>query len=179
MTQYEPPNKQWYAIVIYDRRSREGTFPPYLNVFLPVLRRFYLDELANTPDQSLSVGIMRLIVQEKNKKKTGELARQLIKQTNSQITNAVFKEKVLEFIQTIVIDKFVNLSREELEAMLELESIRKSKVYQEAKEEGIQEGVLEHKLKMIPILSELGLTIEQTAERLELDVETVRQHSKQ
>ncbi|GAA6623557.1 hypothetical protein NUACC26_093820 [Scytonema sp. NUACC26] len=32
---------------------------------------------------------------------------------------------------------------------------------------------------MIPVLLELGLTIEQTAERLNLDVETVRKHAQQ
>ena len=37
------------------------------------------------------------------------------------------EEKVLEFIKTVVIDEFVNLSREELEVMLNLESLRKSR----------------------------------------------------
>ena len=74
-----------------------------------------------------------------------------------------------------MIDKFVNLSREELEAMLNLESLRKSKVYQE----GVEEGVLKNKLETIPILLEVGLTIEQIAERLKLDVETVRNNAQQ
>ncbi len=58
--------------------------------------------------------------------------------------------------------------------MLELESLRKSKVYQE----GISEGVLKQKLETIPILQELGLTTEQIAERLKLDVETVQENIK-
>jgi predicted transposase/invertase (TIGR01784 family) len=183
LTQYEPPNEEWYAIVIYDKRSNEGKFPPYLKIFLPALRCFYLDELAKAPNQSLSVGVMRLIVEEKRKKKTGELARQLINQTKSEITNAALQEKVLEFIQTVVIDKFSNLSREELEVMLDLESLKKSKVYlegrEEGREEGLEEGVLKQKLETIPILLELGLNIEQIAERLKLDVETVRENTQQ
>jgi predicted transposase/invertase (TIGR01784 family) len=82
-----------------------------------------------------------------------------------------------------VIDKFPNLTLEELEVMLDLESLRKSKVYQEGKQEGkqegISEGVLKQKLETIPILQELGLTSEQIAERLKLDVETVRENVKQ
>ncbi|MBW4670435.1 MAG: Rpn family recombination-promoting nuclease/putative transposase [Cyanomargarita calcarea GSE-NOS-MK-12-04C] len=174
LTQYEPTNEEWYAVVIYDKRSSEGKFPPYLKIFLPVLRRFYLDELAKTPNHSLSVGIMRLVVEKKRQKQTGELARQLINQTKSEVTNAALQEKVLEFIQTVVIDKFPNLTLEELEVMLDLESLKKSKVYQE----GISEGVLKQKLETIPILIELGLTTDQIAERLKLDVETVRENVK-
>ena len=72
-------------------------------------------------------------------------------------------------------DKLPNLSVKELEAMLELESLRKSKVYLEGREE----GRLEQKIETIPILLELGLTIEQIAERLKLDVKTVQENVKQ
>ncbi len=173
LTQYQPPNQEWYAVVIYDTKSNEGNFSGYLNFFIPHLRCFYLDELAKTPNQSLAVGVMRLIVENKSQEKTGELARELMIQAQQELTDAVLEEKVLEFIKTVVIDKFVNLSREELEAMLNLESLRKSKLYQE----GVEEGVLKNKLETIPILLELGLTIEQIAERLKLDVETVRKNS--
>ncbi len=57
--------------------------------------------------------------------------------------------------------------------MLNLDSLKKSKVYQEAKEE----GSLETKLKTIPRLIRLGLTAEQIAESLDLDVETVRENT--
>ena len=68
-----------------------------------------------------------------------------------------------------------SLSREELEAMLNLDSLKQSKVYQEA----IEEGSLLTKLKAIPRLLKLGLSVEQIAESLELDVETVRNSTQQ
>ncbi len=175
LTQYQPPNHEWYAVVIYDTKSNEGNFPGYLNFFVPYLRCFYLNELAKTPNQSLAVGVMRLIVEKKSQEKTGELARQLMIQAKLELTDATLEEKVLEFIKTVVIDKFVNLSREELEVMLNLDSLKKSRIYQEAKEE----GVLETKLETIPRLMKLGLSIEQIAESLELDVETVRKNAQQ
>ncbi|MBW4509652.1 MAG: Rpn family recombination-promoting nuclease/putative transposase [Scytonematopsis contorta HA4267-MV1] len=179
LTQYHPPNKDWYAVVIYDKHSNEGKFPPYLNLLLPTLRCFYLDELAKAPNPSLPVGIMRLVVEKKKQDKTTELARQLINQASQELTDATLKEKVLEFIKTVVIDKFANLSREELEVMLNLESLKKSKVYQEGKEEGREEGALETKLQMVPKLIKLGLSIEQVAESLELDMETIKKVANQ
>ncbi len=47
---------------------------------------------------------MRLVVDKKRKNQTGEFARKLIKQTKSEVSNAVLQEKVLEFIQTVVMD---------------------------------------------------------------------------
>ena len=118
---------------------------------------------------------MRLIVENKSQEKTGEFARQLMSQARQELTNATLEEKVLEFIKAVVIDKFSSLSVEEIETMLNLDSLKKSKVYQEAKEE----GSLETKLKTIPRLIRLGLTAEQIAESLDLDVETVRENTQQ
>lgn len=173
LTQYQPPNEEWYAIVIYDAKSNEGNFPGYLNFLLPHLRRFYLDELAKTSEASLSVGVMRLIVENKSQEKTGEFARQLMNQAQQELTDATLEEKVLEFIKAVVIDKFSSLSVEEIETMLNLDSLKKSKVYQE----GVEEGILKNKLETIPKLIKLGLSIEQIAESLDLDVETVRENT--
>lgn len=52
--------------------------------------------------------------------------------------------------------------------MLNLNLIRETKVYQEAKEEG--------KLEIVPELLELGFSIQEVAEILELDVEIVRKN---
>ncbi len=146
----------------------------------PHLRRFYLDELDNAPDDSLGIGIVRLVIESKNK--AGEFAKNLIDKAKEELTDTLIQRKVLEFIETIVVYKFPNLSREEIETMLNLNILKETRVYQEAKaegreegrEEGKEEGKLETKLKMIPIFLELGLTVQEIAERLELDMEEVR-----
>ncbi|MDF5726373.1 MAG: Rpn family recombination-promoting nuclease/putative transposase [Rhizonema sp. PD37] len=173
-SQYQPPNPDWYAIVIYDKRSNEASFPlRYRALLEPHLRRFYLDELGEEVDESLGVGIVRLVVESENK--AGNLAKQLIDKAREELTDALIQRKVLEFIETIVVYKFPNLSREEVEAMLDLNIIRGTKVYQEA----FEEGELQTKLKMVPILLELGLSIQQIAERLKLDLEVVREAVRQ
>ena len=67
--------------------------------------------------------------------------------------------------------------------MLGLSELKQTKVYQEAKQEGLvegkQEGLAEGKLKAkleaIPRMMELGLSVEMIAEGLDLSVEVVQQ----
>jgi predicted transposase/invertase (TIGR01784 family) len=83
------------------------------------------------------------------------------------------------------------MSREEIEAMFSISDLKQTKVYQEAleegkeegKEEGREEGIeigqqqgeLRAKLDSIPRLAALGLTAEQIATALDLDIERVRE----
>ena len=88
--------------------------------------------------------------------------------------SVVLSRKVIEFIETIVVYKFPNFSREEIETMLNLNLLKETRVYQEAKEEGEQEGELKTKLNILPKLVQRGLSIQEIAELLELDTETIR-----
>ncbi|MFH7025553.1 MAG: DUF2887 domain-containing protein [Heteroscytonema crispum UTEX LB 1556] len=65
---------------------------------------------------------MKLIVEsEKNATKS---AKQLVTKAREELTDAVIQEKVLEFIETILVYKLPNLSREEIEAMLNVNLIK-------------------------------------------------------
>jgi predicted transposase/invertase (TIGR01784 family) len=78
--------------------------------------------------------------------------------------------------------KFTNLSQEQVEAMLGI-TIEQTRLYQEVKakgreegrQEGLQEGEIRGKLQMVPLLLETGLSIEEIATRIGVDIETVRQ----
>ena len=171
---------KWYAIVIYERRSYEVSPPGrYQHLMAPHVRRFYLDELGEAAEQSLGMGILRLVVE--TQKKTEARAKQLIAKTKQELSDVVTQQNTLELIETIVLYKFPQLSREELETMLGLSEIKQTRIYKEAvsegiqvgRQEGIQVGELQTKLKMVSLLLELGLTVEQISQRLELDMETV------
>lgn len=110
-----------------------------------------------------------------NQKKASALARGLVNQAKEQLTDAMLQQQVIQFIETVVIYKFPSLSREEIETMLDLNLIKKTKVYQEAFEEGFEQG----KLELVPKLMQKGLSIQEVAELLELDQETVRQAAQQ
>jgi predicted transposase/invertase (TIGR01784 family) len=164
--QYQPVN-DWRAVVVYARRSLEPDKPvPYrLLLASQQVQRVYLDELGEATDRSVGVGIVQLVVE--RKKRTAERARLLISQARQQLTNELTQRQIIELIEMIVVYKFPSLSRQEVESMLGLDVFRQTKVYQEAKQEG--------KLEAVPRLLKLGLSLEQVAEALELEIEVVRQ----
>jgi predicted transposase/invertase (TIGR01784 family) len=95
------------------------------------------------------------------------------------LPDATLQQQIIELIETVVLYKFPNLSREELETMLGLSELKQTRVYQEARQEGLEEGIeqgqLQTKLEMVPWLLEVGISIEEIAQRLGLDMETIRQ----
>ena len=182
-------DRDWYAIVIYRRRSIETSAPRQYRELMHRVRRIYLDEIDEAAKENIGVAIIQLVVESKNK--TGETARQLINKAHRQLPDATIRQQIIELIETIVVYKFPSLTRKEIEAMLGLSELKKTKVYQEAREEGrqegqqeglqegrqegLQEGQLRTKLAMIPKLQQRGLSIEEMADLLELDAETIRQ----
>ena len=62
--------------------------------------------------------------------------------------------------------------------MFSLDELKQTRYFQdvleEGRQEGRQEGRFENKLETVPRLLALGLTVEQVAEALQLDIEQVR-----
>jgi predicted transposase/invertase (TIGR01784 family) len=63
--------------------------------------------------------------------------------------------------------------------MFGLSELKQTRVYQEAEQEGKEKGRLEAKLDAVPKLLALGLTVEQIAQALDLDVAQIQQTAKQ
>jgi predicted transposase/invertase (TIGR01784 family) len=63
------------------------------------------------------------------------------------------------------------MSRQEIEVMFNVQSLRNTRVFQE----GIEEGVEKNKLKMIPKLVAAGLSLEKIAEITSLPLDQVRE----
>jgi predicted transposase/invertase (TIGR01784 family) len=162
--QYRPLNPQWYVIVIYDRRSNETPpHPRYQTLVEKHLHRIYLKELPD--DESLATGIAKLFVE--TRKKTSTLAQRLMSQAIEEIADENNQRKVLAFIQSILVKKFPKLSPEEIQAMLNLTNdIENTAYYQSVMEKT--------KLKIVPELLQQGVTVEQIAKALKLDIEEVQ-----
>ncbi len=87
------------------------------------------------------------------------------------ILDAVNSRYLLELVERMLIYKFSTYSRQELEAVFGLTQWQQTRFYQELKEE----TELETKVKTIPRLLKMGLSVEQIAEALELKIEVVQQ----
>ena len=173
----------WCAVVIYPKRSMEADESRLYRALLesPQVQRLYLDELGEVTQQSLGVGLVQLVVESAN---AAQRARQLIEQAKQEtVLSSISRQEIIELIETIVMYKFPNLSRQEVEQMLGLSELKQTRVYQEAlaegRQEGRQEGERRIQLQAVPKLLAFGLSVEQVAQALGLDVETVRQNAHQ
>ena len=169
--QYKPANLDWYAIVIYNRRIHETPPHPRYQVLVEQhLRCIYLNELSTSTEDSLAIGIAKLFVEAP--KKATSLAQQLITQAREDLPDENLQKKVLAFIQAIVFYKFPNLTLEEIEAMLDLDEFTKTRL----SESILAKTEVETKLKLVSKCVEKGMSIQEIAEFLEVDVETIKKY---
>lgn len=169
------PNNDWRAVAVFASRSLDPGVPrQYRGLVMSQQVQFvYLDELGETADPSLGFGMVQLVVAAEET--AVERTNRLMQQAQQELEDVALRRKVLELIETILVYKFTNLSRQELEAMFGLDELKQTRYFREVAEEAKLEGKLEGKLESVPRLLQLGLSVEQIAAALELDVEVVRQ----
>jgi len=177
------PKNSWRGVVIYPNRSLDtADIKNYSELFASQrISRIYLNELGETASLPVGIATMKLVIDNRDTAIT--VARQLIDRTRQEINIEPQRRQLLELIETILVYKFPSMSREEIEGMFGLSDLKQTRVYQEAKQEGKQEGKLEGKLegvreaklRMIPLLLRLGLSFEETAKELGLNLEEVQQ----
>jgi len=138
LKQYRPPHP-WQIVVIYPHRrvEREQSlhFGEILN--LSSVRRIYLDELPHNP--SLGIGVIKLVVESETE--AVRTAQTLIERTREEITDQSSQRQLINLIESIIIYKLPQKSREEIEAMFELSDLKQTRVYQEALAEGEERGL--------------------------------------
>jgi len=142
--------------------------PSNFRELFPRVTRIYLDELGEAASDSLGINVVKLVIE--REKTAPEQAKRLIEQAQVQITDETTKQNLIDLIETIIVYKLPQKSREEIQAMFGLSELKQTKVYQEAQEEGEQKA----KLKAIPRLMQLGLSVEMIAEGLDLPGEVVQ-----
>jgi len=100
-------------------------------------------------------------------------AKQLIERVKLEVTGTLAKNEIIDIITTIAVYKFSTLSREEVEAMLGL-TLEQTRVYQEAKAEGREQREAEMLKVTVPLLLKTGMSVEQIAQQLKVNIEAVR-----
>ena len=165
------PKNSWQGVVIYSTRSLDTADVNNYSEFFTSGRvsRIYLDELGETASLPVGIATIKLVIEDEDTAIT--TAKRLIDRTQQEINTEPQQRQLLELIETILVYKFPKMSREEIETMFGLSDLKQTRVYQEGREE----GRLEAKLEAVSRLLAMGLTDEQVAQALNLEVELVRQ----
>ena len=132
------PVQDWQGIALFGKRSLDvGELTAYQQELINSgrIKRIYLDEL---PPGSIGMGLIELIVSQEAQ--APELVKTLIARTKTEVENDREKQGIIELLETVLLSKFSQLSRQEIEAMFLVSDIKQTRVYQEAKQEGRQEG---------------------------------------
>ncbi len=123
----------WRAVVIYPSRSVEQSRLEMVREVLNSgrIQRVYLDELGEIEGLPIGLGLVVLTTIE------GDEATS---QARSLIDRSQGNRAIIDLISTIIVYKFSNLSRDEVDAMLGIE-LEQTRVYQEAEQKGgLKEG---------------------------------------
>jgi predicted transposase/invertase (TIGR01784 family) len=128
----------WQAVIIYPSRSIEqsDTRPHRTLLNGDQVHRIYLDELGDIRSLPLWVAVM-VLTTIKEEQAPSE-ARYLLSRTRQE-TVAPLSNAIIEIITTIIAYRFEQLSRREVESMLDI-TLKETRVYREIKEEGREEG---------------------------------------
>ncbi len=127
----------WFGVIIFGSRSLEPSSSSIHRALLESgqVRRVYLDELGDLRQQPLGLGLM-LLTNVTSETEAVEGARFLLEQARQQSEQAI-----IDLVTTIIVYKFSNLSREEIQAMLGL-NLEEPRAIREAKEEEARSLIL-------------------------------------
>ncbi len=122
----------WQAVVIYPTRTMEQSRTEMVREMLESgrIRRVYLDELGEVEDLPTGLGLMVLTTLEGNRATSEAIGL---------IDRAQGSRAIIDLVSTIIVYKFSNLSRDEVDMMLGIE-LQQTRVYREAEEQGNVKG---------------------------------------
>ncbi|MGR9052394.1 MAG: Rpn family recombination-promoting nuclease/putative transposase [Gammaproteobacteria bacterium] len=136
------PTHPWHAVVVYPSRNVETAGEKHYSALLAStqVQRIYLDELKLNPDRHTRLHLVQLIIEDTEQ--VPKVARRLIKAIENGEWAVDNKARILEIIETILVYKFPNLSREEVQSMLGYNdiSLKDTRFYRDVYDEGRQEG---------------------------------------
>ncbi|WP_427162224.1 Rpn family recombination-promoting nuclease/putative transposase [Aliinostoc sp. HNIBRCY26] len=130
----------WQAVMIYPTRSIEqhDIYPYRVLLNSNQVHRVYLDELGDIRQLPMWVALMVLTTIEEEQ--APQEARYLIERASVEEPETV-NRTIIELVMTIMVYKFENLRRKEVESMLGI-TLKETRVYREIKEEGERSLIL-------------------------------------
>jgi predicted transposase/invertase (TIGR01784 family) len=176
------PAQEWLAVAVFRGRGVEpkalGPYEALLHS--PRVRRIYLDEHPMPADPPVGLGLLQLVTAPDEQAR--ELVRRLVSRASHEIADSVRQARVIELLEELLVRRFAQLTREEIRTMFELTDIRKTRVWQEAVEEGKAEGKAEGQAEGMLLAQQewvrkwlaKGMTAREIAALLDITVQQVR-----
>jgi predicted transposase/invertase (TIGR01784 family) len=139
--------------------------------------------LPTSDRQSLGISLVKLTIA--SDEAMARQAKELIERVQLEEGDRERKDTIVDIITTITVYKLSSLTREEVEAMLGV-SLEETKVYQQAKAEGLQQGQQQGQQQgreereaellrvTVPLLLKAGMTVEDIAQQLNVTIESVK-----
>jgi predicted transposase/invertase (TIGR01784 family) len=154
----------WQAVIIYPSRSIEQSdIHPHRNQLNgDQVHRIYLDELGDI--RSLPVWVALMVLTTVEDELAPQEARYLLERSAVE-GNETASRAIMELVTTIMLYKFEQLSRTEIEQMLGI-TLKETRVYREIKEEGERSLVLRQLTRRV---GELPQEMRQRIETLSLE----------
>jgi len=123
-----PSTYDWYAVIIYPKRNLEPDKNRLHQVLLESskVQRVYLDELETSANRSLGIGVVKLVVEPEEN--AANYAKQLIAQARQHRGDRLSSQAIIDLIETIIVYKFPQLSRQEVEDMLKLSELKQTRL---------------------------------------------------
>lgn len=142
----------WQAVVIYPSRTTEQSQThPYQDLLnAERVHRVYLDELGDMAQLPLGVALMVLTTIHENQ--AAIEARNLLARSQQELPSETSRA-IMEMLTTIMVYKFAQLSRAEVEAMLGI-TLQETRVYQEARADEAKSLILRQLTRQVGELPE-------------------------
>lgn len=142
----------WQAVVIYPSRTTEQSQThPYQDLLNGErVHPVYLDELGDMAQLPLGVALMVLTTIQENQ--AAIEARNLLARSQQELPSETSRA-IMEMLTTIMVYKFAQLSRAEVEAMLGI-TLQETRVYQEARADEAKSLILRQLTRQVGELPE-------------------------
>lgn len=181
----QTPVNDWRAVMLFTERKFDPGLPIHYQDFLMTqrLQLVYLDELSSAiADQSLEVSLIQLFSMKEPL--AFDRAKAILEQAQTENSDAIEQQRVLEWIVTVFVHKFPKLSREEIKTMLGTKAeLKKTRFYQEIqaeeREAGKEEGKEELLIVAVPMGLQAGLSVAEIAKRFNVPLKRVQAIAKQ
>jgi predicted transposase/invertase (TIGR01784 family) len=137
LRQYKP-NRPWQGLIVIRHRNQNlGSEVPYQLQLDRQVQRLYLEDLLPLKELSPNLAMLRLLILPEEE--VGVAARSIL---DNPPTEAEFRRR-LDLVEAILVNKFPQLSFEEVRTMLDLKAVNfsETRFYQDVLQKGLEQGL--------------------------------------